>query len=100
MAVTRRHFTLDSRGRENCRAHRWRRGLSAYARHLPRRLRTLAWHPITLRQGARVIEDSRHLRVVWDIVPGPIAGCWTAGLDLGERWSSRLVAMPPSIRLI
>jgi len=36
------------------------------ARHLPRRLRTLARHRHAhhLGQGARVIEDSRRLRVV------------------------------------
>jgi hypothetical protein len=34
-----------------------RRGLSGCARNVPR--------PITLRQGARVIEDSRRLRTAW-----------------------------------
>jgi hypothetical protein len=49
--------------------------------------------PITLRQGARVIEDSRRLRVVW----GVPRGCCRS--DLGERRASRLVATAAEDRL-
>jgi len=32
-------------------------------------------------------------------VPGPIAGRWTSGPDLGERWPARLVATAAEDRL-
>ena len=33
------------------------------------------------------------------MVPGPIAGRWTSGPDLGERWPARLVATAEEDRL-
>src|SRR5262245_8586381 len=42
---------LDTRRRKHCRARRWRRGLSGCARHIPRRLRTLARYTHHLAAG-------------------------------------------------